>query len=291
MIDTPVYGMRPMRPVFFRGDERHDDRSGPPDDPGVESAVHSRSVRLSQCRGCRPATPPAPRPSPALGPGRDPAACPTRDGRSPGGVRSNRSRKSATQRDPRRQRLRNRDFERPCKKSRPGPSSRCEVAHKWITAGYRPTLVCRLAGVARSTYYAWRQRQARPIRQPRFTAVGRPRRGYYWTQQGTQVAEGQVLEWLSEYIASSDGPAYGYRKLTTWLRREHQVIINKKRRVSGVGRSASAPRPSLSRRGGPSGPPASGQSGRHRPQPALGDGLEVRYAQRIIAEGDLDLCQ
>ncbi|WP_143598837.1 IS3 family transposase, partial [Sulfobacillus thermosulfidooxidans] len=44
----------------------------------------------------------------------------------------------------------------------------------------------------------------------------------------TKVAEGQVLEWLSEFIIAGDGQAYGYRKLTTWLRREHGLIINKK---------------------------------------------------------------
>ena len=41
------------------------------------------------------------------------------------------------------------------------------------------------------------------------------------------MPEGQVLEWLSEFIATPDGQAYGYRKLTTWLRREHQLVINK----------------------------------------------------------------
>ncbi len=42
------------------------------------------------------------------------------------------------------------------------------------------------------------------------------------------MAQGQVLEWLTEYIADPAGQAYGYRKLTTWLRREHALCINKK---------------------------------------------------------------
>ena len=88
--------------------------------------------------------------------------------------------------------------------------------------------MCRLAGVARSTYYAWRQRQRRPLRSPHPSRAGRPRRSYVWTESGTKIAEGQVLEWLSEYIATPDGQAYGYRKLTTWLRREHDLVINKK---------------------------------------------------------------
>ena len=88
--------------------------------------------------------------------------------------------------------------------------------------------MCRLAGVARSTYYAWRQRLARPAVPARPSQAGRPRRGYWRTRTGTKVPEGQVIEWLSEFIATPDGQAYGYRKLTTWLRREHQLVINKK---------------------------------------------------------------
>lgn len=88
--------------------------------------------------------------------------------------------------------------------------------------------MCRLAGVARSTYYAWRQRRTRPPRPPQPGRAGRPRRGYVYTVSGHKVAEGEVLEWLSEYIAQDDGQHYGYRKLTTWLRRQHALVINKK---------------------------------------------------------------
>ncbi|WP_171822557.1 IS3 family transposase [Sulfobacillus thermosulfidooxidans] len=42
------------------------------------------------------------------------------------------------------------------------------------------------------------------------------------------MAEEQVLEWLSEFITAGEGPCYGYRQWTTWLRREHDLIINKK---------------------------------------------------------------
>lgn len=56
---------------------------------------------------------------------------------------------------------------------------------------------------------------------------GRPRRGYVWTTAGQKVAEGQITEWLSEYV-TGEGSAYGYRKLTVWLRRTHALHINKK---------------------------------------------------------------
>ncbi|WP_242940607.1 IS3 family transposase [Sulfobacillus thermosulfidooxidans] len=82
--------------------------------------------------------------------------------------------------------------------------------------------------MARATYYAWRARRQRPASWTPKRGGGRPRRGYVWTANDTKVAEGQVLEWLSEFIIAGDGQAYGYRKLTTWLRREHGLIINKK---------------------------------------------------------------
>ena len=88
--------------------------------------------------------------------------------------------------------------------------------------------MCRLAGVARATYYAWRARQQRPPAPSRPSRAGRPRRGYIWTTTGTKVPEAEVLDWLAEYIADPVGQIYGYRKLTTWLRRTHDLRINKK---------------------------------------------------------------
>ena len=82
--------------------------------------------------------------------------------------------------------------------------------------------------MARSTYYAWRTRLQRPTDWTRKPSTGRPRRGYVWTEAGDKVAEGQVLEWLTTYVLDPEGHAYGYRKLTTWLRREHGIRINKK---------------------------------------------------------------
>ena len=37
-----------------------------------------------------------------------------------------------------------------------------------------------------------------------------------------------MIEWLTAYITAGEGQIYGYRKLTTWLRREHHLVINKK---------------------------------------------------------------
>ncbi|MDT2295288.1 IS3 family transposase [Paenibacillus larvae] len=51
---------------------------------------------------------------------------------------------------------------------------------------------------------------------------------YSYQANGTKVPDEQIQERLMELI-SSDGFAYGYRKLTVCLRREYQLQINKKK--------------------------------------------------------------
>jgi putative transposase len=84
--------------------------------------------------------------------------------------------------------------------------------------------VLRIVGVSRSTYYF--QISHRP--QPRQASGGRPIPGYSLTTDGTKVSDEQIKEWLMEAI-ESDGFAYGYLKLTHLLRREHGLVINKKK--------------------------------------------------------------
>ncbi len=82
----------------------------------------------------------------------------------------------------------------------------------------------RIVGVSRSTYYY--QQTHKP--QPRTTAGGRPVTEYTYTQDGRKVSNEQVKEWIMGAI-EGDGFAYGYLKLTYLLRREHQLVINKKK--------------------------------------------------------------
>ncbi|TMN21879.1 IS3 family transposase [Lentibacillus cibarius] len=57
---------------------------------------------------------------------------------------------------------------------------------------------------------------------------GRPAPGYSNTTHHQKVPDDQIKEWLMELISGS-GYAYGYHKLTWALRRDYDLIINKKK--------------------------------------------------------------
>ncbi|MDP9729874.1 DDE-type integrase/transposase/recombinase, partial [Alicyclobacillus tolerans] len=98
------------------------------------------------------------------------------------------------------------------------------IAHKWITAGHSVTIVLRIVGVSRSTYYYQQTHEPKP----RTTAGGRPVTEYTYTHDGSKVSDEQVKEWIMNAVAG-DGFAYGYLKLTYVLKREYQLVINKKK--------------------------------------------------------------
>jgi putative transposase len=52
--------------------------------------------------------------------------------------------------------------------------------------------------------------------------------GYSYTQDGRKVSDEQIKEWIMEAI-EEDGFAYGYFKLGKLLKREHSLVINKKK--------------------------------------------------------------
>jgi putative transposase len=84
--------------------------------------------------------------------------------------------------------------------------------------------VLRLARIPRSTYYYYKNGRVTEKK----VSEGRPAPGYSVLETGTKVPDEQIQEWLMELIAG-DGYAYGYRKLTVLLRREHSLVINKKK--------------------------------------------------------------
>jgi len=57
---------------------------------------------------------------------------------------------------------------------------------------------------------------------------GRPAPGYSYTEDGQKMSDEQIKDLLLEEIAG-DAYNYGYRKLTKVLRRNHKLIINKKK--------------------------------------------------------------
>jgi putative transposase len=93
--------------------------------------------------------------------------------------------------------------------------------------GYPVTTVLRIVGVLEATYYA-RKKREKEVEKPRVFNGGRPIPGYSVTKDGRRISDEQIKEWLLELVAG-DGQAYGYRKLTIALEREHVLVINKKK--------------------------------------------------------------
>ncbi len=68
------------------------------------------------------------------------------------------------------------------------------IADKWINRGYRATLVLRIVGVSRSTYYY------RILHKDfeHLVGGGRPIPGYAYDTHGRRICDEQVKEWISE---------------------------------------------------------------------------------------------
>lgn len=85
----------------------------------------------------------------------------------------------------------------------------------------------RILEVERSTFYAHvnkLQQEPNIIHRN-----GRPVPGYSYTQDDTPISDEQICEWIMELLADEYTSAYGYRKLTKMLKRQHKLVINKKK--------------------------------------------------------------
>jgi putative transposase len=99
-----------------------------------------------------------------------------------------------------------------------------EVADKWIKRGYPVRKVLRIVGVSEQIYYYRKKNKDKVI----IYRGGRPIPGYSLNEQGRPVSDLQIKEWLME-LASGEEAVYGYRKLTVCLRKQYQLLINKKK--------------------------------------------------------------
>ncbi len=85
----------------------------------------------------------------------------------------------------------------------------------------------RILEVERSTYYAHVNKSKQ---EPNIIhRSGRPAPGYSYTEEGTRISDEQICEWIMELLADEYTAVYGYRKLTKALRREHELVVNKKK--------------------------------------------------------------
>lgn len=92
--------------------------------------------------------------------------------------------------------------------------------------GYKVTVVLRIVGISRSTYYYYLHRSFRSC--SRKWAGGRPKSIYTRTKDNKIVSNEQVKEFICELIAG-EGFAYGYLKMTYCLRKKFNLMINKKK--------------------------------------------------------------
>jgi putative transposase len=84
--------------------------------------------------------------------------------------------------------------------------------------------VLRVVEIERSTYYAHVNKPERKT----IHRVGRPAPGLSYTKDGIPISDLQICEWIMELIAG-EGECYGYRKLTSRLRKLRRLVINKKK--------------------------------------------------------------
>jgi putative transposase len=77
--------------------------------------------------------------------------------------------------------------------------------------------------VNRSLYYYHQESEEKPVAER-----GRPVPGYSITTVGVKVSDAQIEEFLMEAVEGEEG-IYGYRKLTNYLRNEHNLVINPKK--------------------------------------------------------------
>lgn len=84
--------------------------------------------------------------------------------------------------------------------------------------------VLRILKLPKSNYYYHKSR----LGAEKQVNEGRKIPGYSLQQDGTKVADEQIQEWIMALI-SGEEQAYGYRKFTVMLRRNHNLVINKKK--------------------------------------------------------------
>lgn len=98
------------------------------------------------------------------------------------------------------------------------------LAKEWIEEGFPAKRVLKILHINRSTYY---YQLSHPVECSK-SSGGRPIPGFSRTRQGKKVKDTTIKKYLMELIAGK-ACVYGYRKLTKALRREYQLIINKKK--------------------------------------------------------------
>lgn len=103
---------------------------------------------------------------------------------------------------------------------------RFQVAKGYIQKGYKTVTVLKYAGLSRSTYYYYISIEGKV--KSTLGNVGRPIEGYSLTTSNKKICDEEIKEYIIEAI-QADAFYYGYHKITYYLRREYNLIINHKK--------------------------------------------------------------
>lgn len=82
----------------------------------------------------------------------------------------------------------------------------------------------RIVGVNEATYYYRKKNNVTN----KVSSGGRPIPGYSLNKFNKPISDEQIKEWLLELVVGEES-AYGYRKLTLCLKKQYNLIINKKK--------------------------------------------------------------
>jgi len=103
---------------------------------------------------------------------------------------------------------------------------RFQIAKEYIQKGYKTVTVLKYAGLSRSTYYYHISIEGKV--KSMSENVGRPIVGYSLTNSNKKVCDEEIKEYIIEAI-QADAFYYGYHKITYYLRRKYNLIINHKK--------------------------------------------------------------
>lgn len=99
-------------------------------------------------------------------------------------------------------------------------------ADRWITEGFFVKRILTILDLQRSTYYARKSEKKEVKTQVR---RGRPIPGYSKHKDGHKIPDEQIEEFLMEYYHDDNIGALGHKKWTSLLRKQYDLIINKKK--------------------------------------------------------------
>lgn len=104
-------------------------------------------------------------------------------------------------------------------------SLKYQVANRWIEDGYKVSLVLRIVGLPKSTYYYFKNKNSEDRR--KYNAGAKPK-GYSYNYEGKRVADSEIKDLLRKYQEGREC-YYGYRKLKHALLKEHKILVNHKK--------------------------------------------------------------